>query len=603
MAGIFNDETYKAASEKAIAFIKRQLNVNNYTLFPTLDEQYADDYTGRVIGHVDMPSDAKINYPNYFCCDEFYDEKYVGICSGKHQNTWPATKNLGVEITTHTDQSYRSNVCALHNDGTWHSEMYYKETDYYGIDGEVTKTITYWYRQDVIINEKGSNGTKGFTLKYYKWLDEDGTEIDVDNLPETVVEGEEVFGATFMYAKTYTLRPKLMDDTIVDDALPRYADYDTTLYVYADVEYLTLSQSIIFDGTVSLNDLPSNPPRLSEEPVPFIRDAIVQPYKSNDELIITWISNFTDACEIDFNGQKQTVFGESIVSGYQTYHAIVNAPMGSSYSYTINGNGVSVTKSFEYIDNNRYLLAGDPQIIAADSAEMWYKVQNILSPLPTLIISMGDQVDAITDSLLRTEQYSMFTAQHSVPIATVRGNHDKTVDYLGHYGLPNAIGANHYFVHNNVLFIALDTNEKDCEVHKAFIQTALANSNYKWAILLMHHSLYSTSKSAKTEHVTTLRDGLTDFIVNQTDISLVLAGHEHYLSRTTYPGKLFYTVPTCTGSKFNKADNLDVEWNELTNDEKIQMYTVMDVSDDELILSTYDINNNLIDTCSVLGGA
>lgn len=603
MAGIFSDEKYKTASEKAISFIKRQLNVNNYNLFPTLDEQYADSHTGRVIGHVDMPGNAKVNYPNYICCDKFYDEKYVGVCSGKHQNTAPATKNLGVEITTHTDQKYRSNICALHDDGTWHSEMYYKETDYYGIDGEVTKTITYWYRKDVVINEGQSNGIKGFTLKYYKWLDEDGTELDVDNLPDTVVEGEDVVGAKFMYAKTYTLKPKLLDDTIIDDALPRYADYDVTLYIYADVEYLTLSQNIVYDGDIQLNNLPSNPPELSAEPTPFIKDAFVQPYVTNDELIISWITNFTDSCELTFNGQTQTVTARSVVPGYQTYNAVVNAPIDSSYSYTISGKGINVTKEFQYHNNNRYLLAGDPQIIASDSAEMWYRVQNILNPLPTLIISMGDQVDAITDSLLRTEQYTMFTAQHSVPVATVRGNHDKTVDYLGHYGIPNADGANHYFVHNNVLFIAIDTNSRDCEAHKTFIKKALDSSSYKWAVLLMHHSLYSTSQAAKTEHVTALRDGLTDFIVNQTDISLVLAGHEHFLARTTYPGKLFYTVPTCTGSKYNPADYLEAEWNELTNDEKIQMYTVMDVSDDEIILSTYDINNNLIDTCSVTGGA
>ena len=44
---------------------------------------------------------------------------------------------------------------------------------------------------------------------------------------------------SFLYAKTYTLRPTLIDDTIIDDALPRYADFDASLYVFEDVEYLT----------------------------------------------------------------------------------------------------------------------------------------------------------------------------------------------------------------------------------------------------------------------------------------------------------------------------------------------------------------------------
>ena len=35
MAGIFEGEVYKTASKKAVDFIKRQLNVNDYVLFPT----------------------------------------------------------------------------------------------------------------------------------------------------------------------------------------------------------------------------------------------------------------------------------------------------------------------------------------------------------------------------------------------------------------------------------------------------------------------------------------------------------------------------------------------------------------------------------------
>ena len=34
MTNIFDDAKYKEASLKAIEFIKRQLNVNNYSLFP-----------------------------------------------------------------------------------------------------------------------------------------------------------------------------------------------------------------------------------------------------------------------------------------------------------------------------------------------------------------------------------------------------------------------------------------------------------------------------------------------------------------------------------------------------------------------------------------
>ena len=55
MTNIFDGEKYKEASLKAIEFIKRQLNVNNYSLFPKLAEDYDSGYTGRIIAKVDLP--------------------------------------------------------------------------------------------------------------------------------------------------------------------------------------------------------------------------------------------------------------------------------------------------------------------------------------------------------------------------------------------------------------------------------------------------------------------------------------------------------------------------------------------------------------------
>ena len=607
--GLFDEEKYRVASQKALAFIKRQLNVNEYTLFPLLRENYDDAHMSRVFASVAMPPDARVNFPKYIFCDQFYDELYQGVCSGHHQNTGDARRNLGVEITTYTDAIYRACVCPLHEDGSWRSEGYYKETDYYGIGETVYKTETYWYRHDRIINESGSNGLKGFTLKYYRWLDEDGSEIDVDNLPDTVVwESEELpildeqgheIPLHFIKAETYSLRPELSDDDIIDDALPKYADYDTVLYVYADVEYKTEAESIIYDGNVKSSDLPSAPPVIPPEPEPYIRDSIVQPGTRKGRLIITWISNFADDCRLSFNGSTQRVSGEMIADGYYTYHASVNAPIDHDYTYTITGRDVSLTKSFTYDDNDRYLLAGDPQIIDEDSAEVWYQVMNILNPLPTLIIGMGDQVDAITDGVLRKEQYRLFTDHQSVPIATVRGNHDRNIHFLGHYGLPNAEEANFYFLHNGVLFIAIDSNSKDMEGLKSFIRSALRSSSYTWAVLLMHHSLFSSSEMCQTAHVKTLRNSLTDFIVNDTNIDFVLAGHEHFMCRTTYPGKLFFTVPTCTGSKYQPADNQEVEWNEVTIYQKKPMYTIMDVTSSLVTLTTKDLNGNVLDICEV----
>lgn len=272
---IFSDDKYIDAADKCLDFIRRQLNVNNYSLFPRFTESYSDDYLGSITGKVKMPEDAKVKFPNYIYCDKFYDEVYSGICSGKHQHTSPATKNLGVAITIYSDQEYTSVVCPLHSDGTWKSEMYYRTTEYYAIDTEIISEVVYWWKQDIKLNDTGENYPKNFYLKYYKWVDDSGNIIDVDNLPpkytktyreRTQEEIEAGIYPTLYRSTTYTLVPKLLDDTIIDNALPYYTDYDISLYVYADVEYLTLTNNIVYDGKVKSTDLPSNPPTLAEEP-------------------------------------------------------------------------------------------------------------------------------------------------------------------------------------------------------------------------------------------------------------------------------------------------------------------------------------------------
>ncbi|MCM1222679.1 MAG: metallophosphoesterase [Lachnospiraceae bacterium] len=611
VADIFEAEKYQTAAQKVLTFIQRQMNVNNYSLFPSMKEQYTDDYTGHIYGRVEMPADAVIRYPKYICCDQFYDEKFSGQCSGQHQNTGEARTHLGVEVTTYLDMKYRAAICFLHADGTWRTETYYKETDYYGTSrSEITKTVTYWYRSDAVVNANAKEGIKGFELKYYDWLDEDGTPLDLDNLPGTLVGGEDVEGAHFLYATTYTLRPQLRDDGVLDSALPYYADYSATLSILADVEYLVPGQQsgevkILLDEPISIADLEPNPPVLPIEPEPWLRCPIVQPGPEAGTLAVTWTSNFPEDCVLTFDGSSQTIAGTAEASGYRTYRATVRAPLGGSYSYAIEGNGCRLSGEVSCPNTATFLLAGDPQLINEDDAANWYKVERIAQEAGAAqIIGLGDMTDSIVDIALQEKQYQMLAQEQTVPLATVRGNHDKDTHFLAHYSLPNYDGgdiADWWYTFGGVLFIALDTNSADCAYHIGFMERALASGNYDWIILLTHHSLYSTSQAGQTNHVKSLRDGLSDFIL-RSNIDLVVAGHEHFMCRTSQPGKLFFTASTCTGCKFGTADFQEAEWNELTIDVRVPMYTVMTVSPQKIVLDTYDLGGNQLDSVSVEKG-
>lgn len=584
---MFEQEKYQQAAEKALAFILRQMDGNRYTLFPRLEQTYPAEYTKRIYATVEMPADAVVRFPNYCWCDRFYGPDYTGVCSGHHQNTGEARLHLGLEISTTTDQKYRSAVCFLHEDGTWRSETYYKEIDY-------DHQSIHWYKKDKLLNESGSNGVKSFALKYYKWVDELGSEIDLDHLPTTQSTWPE--GKTGLV--TYTVRPVLLDDEAVDDAVPEYPEYEAVQYNFSDVEYKTCTAPILYDGPVTAKDLPAAPPQLPALPEPYIRDAIVQPGADENEVLLTWITNFEDACTLECAGSTQQVTGRSVAAGYFTYHAALPVKPGASYTYTIRGKNAGLTKQFTCPDSSTYLVCGDPQIIAADSAAVWYRVQDILPEPPALILSLGDQVDAITDAALRKVQYHLFTSKHRVPIATVRGNHDRNEHYLAHYGTPNGESGNYWFLHGSTLFIAINSNTVDPSAHKAFIRAALKKP-HTWAVLLMHHSLYSTSTRALVPNTTALRSGLTDFLVKETDIDLILSGHEHFFCRTDKPGKLFVCCPTCTGSKYYEADNKGAAWAQVTIDKKAPGYLVLQTSDTALTLKTYDLENTLLDSCTV----
>ena len=49
MAGLFPEQKYTEAAEKALAFIKRQMDVNNFQFQITFAEPYGDEYNGDVV--------------------------------------------------------------------------------------------------------------------------------------------------------------------------------------------------------------------------------------------------------------------------------------------------------------------------------------------------------------------------------------------------------------------------------------------------------------------------------------------------------------------------------------------------------------------------
>lgn len=594
-------KNYDVVAEKCLAFIKAQMNVNDYTLFPKLKEAYAESHRGRVIGTVEMPSNAYIEFPSYIYCDQFYDETYQGVCSGGHQNTGEARVNLGVEVSTLTDGKYTSAVCPLYSDGTWRTESITRTTEIYGVNGKETQRIIYWSKKDKIINESGSNGIKGFALKYFNWVDDEGNPFDVENLPATVKIGASVSGQVLMKVETYVLKPELVDEEEIDNAIPYYPDYMADFYTLADVEYLTASTNVMYDGVVSASDLKENPAPIPNAPEPFIRDVVFSPSGDTNSLEVAWISNFKDPCTIQVGNNTYTVNSQEIEDGYRSYKCTVKAQIGTEFKYTVSGKGISVSGLISYPNTNVYRICGDPQLIDETSAQNWYKSQEIESPFnkkPTLMLSMGDQIDSITSAPLKKQQYTMFAHEQKAPIMVVRGNHDKNDSFLAHYSMPNCKVADYYFIHNDTLFVVIDTNHLDFDVHKAVIEEGLNSGEYTTAILVMHHSMYTVGSNAYTDRTVQLRNNLGEYIQSK-PFHVVLSGHDHIYCRNTIGNKMYILAPSSSGSKYYKVENPNEPWADVYMELKVPCVIDMEIEASVINFSLLDNMGNILDEFTV----
>lgn len=594
---------YEDVSVKSLNFIKEQMNVNKYTLFPKLKEQYAEEYTGRVFGSVEMPLDAKVEYPSYIICDQFYDEMYSGVCSGTHHNVGVARTNLAVEVATFSDKMYVSAVCFLHVDGTWRTETYYKTTEIYGINGVPSRWETFWQSEDKKVNTSGSNAIKNYTLKYYRWADEAGNLIDIDNLPPRVVTGQTLEGQILISKENQRLEPILMDDIEIEDAVPYYPDYVADFHTLSDVEYLADTTNLLFDDVVNPANMPVNPPEIATEPTPFIRDVVFSPSHDSGKLEVAWIGNFFAPSTINVNGVNYTTSSQELAEGYRTYKTTVSVTRGATINYVVSGKGISISGSLDYPISNVYRICGDPQITDEQSALNWYQAQNIPSPfgkVPTLLLSMGDQIDSIINAKLKRKQYSLFSNGLVAPIMVARGNHDRNKTYFAQYSMPNdnIIDGNYYFKHEGILFVVLDTNSDDYVRHMEFIDSVLQSNTFTTSVLVMHHSLYTVGKNAFADNIIGLRKNMADFIQSK-PFNIVLSGHDHIYCRTWVGNKLYVVAPSSSGSKYYKVENPTAPWADVYQELNIPCVIDMEVLATAIKLKLIDYNGTILDEVTI----
>lgn len=349
------------------------------------------------------------------------------------------------------------------------------------------------------------------------------------------------------------------------------------------------------------------------------------------------------ATEINRSNQKNTYKASNKV----TVEGLFEENTTYYYSYTDDVKNPAWSEVQSYITkkttNFQTILVGDPQIGASGSQGQgtaddiniavdtfnWNKTleqAKITAPNASFILSAGDQIDyAGTDSSdgknVRESEYAGFTYPallRMLPLATTIGNHEsKGTDYKYHYNNPNSedglgstnSGSDYYFSYGNVLFISLNSNNRNTVEHRELLKKAVeSNPDAKWKVVMFHHDIYGSGQPHSDTDGANLR-ALFAPLMDEFSIDMCLTGHDHSYARSYLmadgtaiqyddsvainpEGTLYIAAGSASGSKFYKLATTKQYYIAERSNTQIPTFSTIDFSDESIVIKTYDYNGN-----------
>ena len=187
-----------------------------------------------------------------------------------------------------------------------------------------------------------------------------------------------------------------------------------------------------------------------------------------------------------------------------------------------------------------------------------------------LIIHTGDVIDDADADPFVLGQDASHT--RSIPTLAVPGNHDRSVVLYEYLSMPHSDRAtgDYWTVQGNVLFVGLNIDVRYPDGHAQYLRETVPahREGCDWVVVLIHYSLMSSGYHARDQVMYDLRKALAP-VLRETDVDLVLSGHDHMYCRSVlcdgeeripftagervdkHPGETMYiTLPTATGTKF-----------------------------------------------------
>lgn len=245
----------------------------------------------------------------------------------------------------------------------------------------------------------------------------------------------------------------------------------------------------------------------------------------------------------------------------------------------------------------------------------------------SFIINCGDQTQT-GDNALQWAGTLAPKAMRSIPFATTVGNHDKKgYNYQFYVNNPNSyfgttpspVGRGYYFTYGDALFISVNSVQYNVFDQYSLVEKAvLENPDVKWRVLILHHDVYGTGHHARSDE-SLLMQAAYSSICDKFDIDVCLAGHEHFYGRSYFmkdnkvvdidyskntavnpEGTLYLTAASGSGkNRYYEDYQKNSDWvcfDYMTED---LIYSTVEFSENSFKVSTFDLDNNLIDTYTI----
>jgi len=365
-------------------------------------------------------------------------------------------------------------------------------------------------------------------------------------------------------------------------------------------------------------------------PVEYSIYGISMSFEDDSKRTITWLSQqpieysslqvkradetWEDAAIIEADEHASTDQGGEQVYSYtaKTDH------FQASYSYQYRITAVEQIISEEYTINIaeaneeafQFIHITDSQGVVENDYRQWGRTLQAAvdaAPQAAFIVHGGDLTDDPTSEQQWKWFYQYAPSLTTIPFFPTTGNHEQIDDnasgFSVRFHMPNngAEGSlentTYYSLYQNMLFISLNT-EGNIKGQTDWLEQVLSehSEQYKWVVVSMHRGVYGASRFKDAKDWVKLFD--------EYGVDLVLQGHNHQYSRS-YPlvdgdavkeqekGTVYVTL-NASGTKFNDEKKAK-DYQAIAFQNGKSMYAVVDVTQDQLTHSAYDISDKLLD--------